>query len=156
MFVIKKVQLEQWINITHHHQHRKQIYTMTVQCFGVNRRYHRQPQRIVCQQPQKAINICENWSSSIKWTLNLLCGKWFTCLYHRRNYTEILAIENVSNTQFPFVFATNNKMFNFQKLNPSSPVTIRRFWFCYLCAYSVCFVRFVLWKQPTINYSLFQ
>lgn len=39
------------------------------------------------------------------------CGKWFTCLYHRKNYTETLAIENVSKSQRSYLLITNDVIF---------------------------------------------
>lgn len=69
---------------------------MIAQYIGVHRRCRLQPPHIVCRPRQKATNICGKSLNLIKWTLNLPCGKWFTYSSHHRNYTEILAIENVS------------------------------------------------------------
>lgn len=71
--------MTKWTNIIHHHQRRKQICTMTAHCFGVHRRCRRQqPTNIVCPPPPNPISTSGNWSNSIRWTLNLPCGKWST------------------------------------------------------------------------------
>lgn len=72
------------------------MYLAVIHRFVVNRRCRRQPPHTVCRPHQRATNTFENWLNSIKWILNLQCGKWSTCSSHHRNCTEILAIENVS------------------------------------------------------------
>lgn len=92
---LNQIQVQQW-NITHHHQRRKLIFTATAHYIGVHHHCHLRQRYIAYRPQQRATNIYGNWWNSIKWTSNLQCGKWFICSYHRKNSTEILAIENVS------------------------------------------------------------
>lgn len=76
--------------------HPSRICLAAIRRFVVNRRCRPQPPHTVCRPLQKATNTYGNWSNSIRWTLNLRCGKWSICSYHRRSCTETLAIGNVS------------------------------------------------------------
>lgn len=132
----KKHQTKLW-SITHHHQHRNRIYIAIVPYIGVRHHCLLQTRYIVYRPQQRATNTWGNWWNSIRWILNLQCGKWFICSYHHKSCTEILAIENVSkyipkSIKNKLIISTTVcwLILIIQRQNLSLPVMIQRFWYC--------------------------
>lgn len=82
----------------------KVLYYLSVKYYSLNlsiiltnlKPFYPMPDTTAWQRRPKDTNTCGDFSSSVRWTLSLPPGRWFTFSYHHRKSTETFNIGNVS------------------------------------------------------------